>query len=88
MIENGQLSIPNAGMVSPDETVVGYDQFIDNFMAGHRFLTEVVGVDPAKLTKTTWQVNGSGLTNGFARVMKDMGYEAMFNCRMGFELKE
>jgi len=54
LIESGQLGIPNGGMSAPDETIIGYDQFLDNFMAGHRFLTEEVGVDPSKLTKTTW----------------------------------
>lgn len=48
-------------------------------MIGHRFLTEVVQVDPPKIT---WQIDSFGVSKGFARLARDMGFEAMFYTRI------
>jgi hypothetical protein len=39
-IKNGQLNIINGGLSAPDEACTNYDDILDNFMSGHRFLTE------------------------------------------------
>jgi hypothetical protein len=44
LVQKGQLNIVNGGLAAPDEACTNYDDIIDNFMSGHRFLKEEVGV--------------------------------------------
>jgi len=41
-LSNGQLNILNGGLSAPDEACTNYDDILDNFMSGHRFLAEEV----------------------------------------------
>mmetsp|Transcript_4442 Transcript_4442/g.6560 ORF Transcript_4442/g.6560 Transcript_4442/m.6560 type:complete len:137 (-) Transcript_4442:2874-3284(-) len=50
LIHRGQLNIVNGGVSAPDEACTNHDDIIDNFMSGHRFLAEEVGVDEPKIS--------------------------------------
>ena len=54
LLENGQWSILNGGLSAPDEAVTNADDILDNFMAGHRFLRDDVGLSESHLPKTSW----------------------------------
>jgi len=72
------LNIVNGGWSAPDESCTSYDDVIDNFMGGHRFLKEEVGVEQPKIS---WQLDSFGVSKGFARLFKDIGMDAMFYTR-------
>jgi hypothetical protein len=50
LVQKGQLSIVNGGLAAPDEACTNYDDIIDNFMTGHRFLKEDVGIDTPQIS--------------------------------------
>jgi hypothetical protein len=58
-------------MSAPDEATTNADDIIDNFMRGHQILVEEVGVEPPTLS---WQVDSFGVSKGFARLAKDLGF--------------
>ena len=45
LIKNGQFLIINGGISAPDEATTNYEDIIDNFMTGHRFIKEELKQD-------------------------------------------
>ena len=66
-------------MSAPDEATTNSDDIIDNFMIGHQFLINEVGVQPPNIS---WQIDSFGVSKGFARLAKDMGFQASFFSRI------
>jgi alpha-mannosidase len=84
LVQKGQLNIVNGGLAAPDEACTNYDDIIDNFMSGHRFLKENVGISQPTVG---WQVDSFGVSSGYARLVKDIGVDAMFFGRVDVEEK-
>ena len=84
-MKNGQLLIVNGGFSAPDEAVTNSDDIIDNFMGGHQFLNREFGVDDPNIS---WQIDSFGVSKGYARLAKDMGFDAMFFARVDYSEKE
>ena len=84
LIKNGQLNIVNGGLSAPDEAVTSHDDLIDNFMSGHKFIAEEL-----KSTEPTisWQVDSFGVSQGYARLARDIGFDAMFYSRIDAKAK-
>ena len=55
-------------------------------MTGHRFLMEEVGVE--KQPQISWQVDSFGVSKGYARLARDLGFDAMFFTRMDTQEKK
>lgn len=79
LVRNGQFNFVNAGMSAPDEATTNSDDIMDNFMRGHQFLANDVGIDVPNIS---WQVDSFGVSKGFARLAKDIGFQAMFFSRI------
>lgn len=46
LIKNGQLEIVNGGWSMPDEACPSYEDLLNNFLIGHKFAKEELGVVP------------------------------------------
>ena len=71
-------------MSAPDEATTNSDDIIDNFMRGHQFLTEELGLNEPNIS---WQLDSFGESKGYARLAKDMGFDAMFFSRLDIDEK-
>ena len=85
LIKSGQLLIVNGGMSAPDEATTNYEDLIDNFMTGHRFIKEELHQED--MPHISWQIDTFGVSNGFARLARDLGFDAMFYSRLDFDQK-
>lgn len=74
LVKRGQLDLVNGGWTVADETLTSYDQLLDNQMVGQQFLQKELGVYP----KVTWSLESNGLSSGFAKMARDLGFDAMF----------
>jgi hypothetical protein len=66
-------------MSAPDEATTNSDDIIDNFMSGHNFLQNEVGVQPPDIS---WQIDSFGVSKGKARLDRDLGFQASFFSRV------
>ena len=66
-------------MSAPDEANTNSDDIIDNFMSGHNFLQNEVGVHPPDIS---WQIDSFGVSKGKARLDRDLGFQASFFSRI------
>jgi|LauGreDrversion4_2_1035121.scaffolds.fasta_scaffold1435831_2 hypothetical protein len=65
-------------MSAPDEATTNSDDLIDNFMSGHNYLQNEVGVQPPDIS---WQIDTFGVSKGKARLDRDLGFHASFYSR-------
>ena len=68
----------HGGLVSTDEATVTYADMLRNFEAGHDFLQEEFGCTPT----IGWQLDPFGHSAVNARLMAEMGMEAIFMGRI------
>ena len=79
LIKEGRFNIVNGGWSAPDEAVTSHDDIIDNFMTGHRFIQEELGSTAPSIS---WQLDSFGVSQGYARLARDLGFDAMFYSRI------
>jgi len=84
LIQNGQFTIVNGGISAPDEATTNADDIIDNFMRGHQFMSQELGVEDPNIS---WQLDSFGVSKGYARLARDIGFDAMFFTRIDAEEK-
>ena len=65
--------------------MTNYDDILDNFMTGHLFLKNEVGLETPP--KISWQLDSFGVSEGYARLARDIGFDAMFFTRVDAEEK-
>ena len=53
-------------------------------MSGHRFLTEELKTEQPSIS---WQIDSFGVSKGYARLAKDMGFDSMFFSRVDSQEK-
>lgn len=58
----------------PDEACSNYEDLLNNFVIGHKFAFEELGVVP----KIGWQLDSFGHSTTFAKILSDMGYKCLF----------
>jgi len=71
-------------MSAPDEATTNADDIIDNFMRGHQFLSTELGIEDPNIS---WQLDSFGVSKGYARLARDIGFDAMFFSRIDAEEK-
>ena len=84
LIKDGQLDLVGGGWSAPDEATTTYDQLLDNFMTGQQWLQKEFGVHPT----VSWQVDAFGESSGYARLARDVGFDAMFFSRVDIAEKK
>ena len=79
LVQNGQLELINGGWSAPDEACPNYDDLLDNWHMGQKFLIELFGYQAvAPGLKLGWQIDTFGLSSAYARLASDVGIEALF----------
>ena len=73
----------NGGWSAPDEAITTYDDLLDNFIVGHQFLKDNFGETPS----IAWQIDSFGVSTTWARLARDVGFEAMFFSRNDIQEK-
>lgn len=71
-------------MSAPDEAITNADDIIDNFMRGHKFMSQELGVEEPNIS---WQLDTFGVSKGYARLARDLGFDALFFTRIDTEEK-
>ena len=61
-----------------DEACPNYEDLIENFTIGHRFVKDNFGVKP----RIGWQLDTFGHSNTNIRLFAEMGFDAFFSGRM------
>lgn len=84
LVNRGQLEIVNGGWSAPDEATTTYDQLLDNFMIAQQFLQKELGIHP----RVSWQLDAFGVSTGYARLARDVGFDAMFFSRVDIAEKK
>jgi len=46
LVKDGQLDLVSGGWSAPDEAITTYDDILDNFMIGQRFLKKEFDITP------------------------------------------
>ena len=58
----------------PDEACSNYEDILNNYVIGHKFAKEELGVVP----KIGWQLDPFGHSSTFAKILSDMGYTSLY----------
>jgi hypothetical protein len=53
-------------------------------MRGHQFLSQELGIEDPNIS---WQLDSFGVSKGYARLARDIGFDAMFFTRVDTEEK-
>ena len=88
LVASGQLEIVNGGFASTDEACPTYDAMITNYIQGAKFVKEAFGEEQAAKLKIGWQLDPFGHSNTLAKIVAEMGYEALFFARIKQSDKE
>jgi len=78
LVSNKQIEFVNGGWVANDEATVYYEDIIENFRLGNRWLQEVFGITPT----IGWQVDSFGTSATHAALLAQTGYEALYFSRL------
>jgi lysosomal alpha-mannosidase len=70
LVRSGRLEIVNGGWSMPDEACPHYNELINDFVAGHEFLTKEIG----SLPRTAYQIDPFGHSAEFANLAIQLGY--------------
>ena len=54
LIKEKRLNMINGGFSAPDEATTDADDLIDNFLAGHQFLKNEVGLSDDEIPTISW----------------------------------
>ena len=84
LVRNKQLEFIGVGWSMHDEACPTYEDMIQNMMFGQKWLNDNIGYVP----RIGWQIDPFGHSAANARLMADMGYDALFFARIDYEIKE
>jgi hypothetical protein len=73
VVKNGQLDLVNGGWMPPDEALTQYDSLLDSFQVGQQFLWKEFEYQP----RVSWQLDVNGVSQGYARLAKDIGFDML-----------
>lgn len=57
----------------PDEALTQYDGLLDSFQVGQQFLMKEFEYQP----RVSWQLDANGVSQGYARLAKDVGFDML-----------
>ncbi len=80
LIANNQLEFVNGGWVANDEATPYYEDIMENFKIGNRWLYQEFGIIPT----IGWQVDSFGTSATHAILLAQTGYEAIFFSRLDY----
>lgn len=83
LVKNGQLELINGGWSMHDEACPIYEDIIDNMKIGHEFILKEFGVKP----RIGWSIDPFGHSNANARMLAEMGFDALFFARLDYQDK-
>jgi lysosomal alpha-mannosidase len=78
LVKAGRLDLVNGGWSSPDEATTTYDALIDNFMIGQQWLYKTF----EHHSKVSWQLDALGVSSGYARLAKDVGFDMLYYAKV------
>ncbi len=78
LISNGQLEFVNGAWVANDEATVYYEDILENFRLGNRWLNKVFNITPT----VGLQVDSFGTSATHAALLAQTGYKALFFSRI------
>lgn len=81
LVKEGRLDLISGGWSAPDEATTTYDNLIDNLMIGQQFLQKEFGHH----SRISWQIDVFGMSSGYARLARDLGFEALVFTRMDYK---
>ena len=73
LVQSGRLDLVNGGWTTPDEATTQFDSLIDNFMVGQQWLQREFGHH----SKVSWSIDALGVSSGYARLAKYVGFDMM-----------
>jgi len=68
-----------------DEACPTYAEMINNMVIGHSFIQKHFGEEVASNIKIGWQLDDFGHSNTNAKLLAQMGYEAVFFARTHYQ---
>jgi len=80
-IRDKQVEFINGGWSATDEACSYYEDLVDNFILGHRWLNDEFGVDP----NIGWQIDSFGHSATVGALMAQAGYDAFFFGRIDYQ---
>ena len=83
-MKEGRLEFAGGGWVGQDEACPIYADIIENIRIGHAFLNEEFGITP----KIGWLVDTFGHSNTNAKILAEMGMDALFVGRIDHKEKQ
>ena len=81
LIQQGQIEFVNGGWVTNDEACAYYEDIVDQFITGHRWLMNTLNVYP----NVGWQIDSFGHSATHAALMAQAGYDGLFFGRIDFQ---
>lgn len=84
LVKEGQLDLVNGGWTPPDEALTQYDALLDNFMVGQQFLVKEFDLQPI----VSWQLDVNGVSQGYARLARDVGFDVLIFSSVATEEKQ
>jgi len=79
-LKNGQIDFVSGGWVTNDEACTYYEDIIDQFIVGQRWMKENLG----QVANIGWQIDPFGHSKSHAALMAQMGYEGLFFGRIDY----
>jgi len=80
-IDQKQVEFINGGWSANDEACTYYEDIVENFIFGHRWLHDEFGLDP----NIGWQIDSFGHSATHAALMAQAGYDSLFFGRIDFQ---
>ena len=73
LVKEGRLEFINGGWTQADEACPTFEDLINNFVVAHQYIYQEFGVYP----KVSFQADPFGHSSTFAKILSDLGYDAL-----------
>lgn len=79
LVNEGRLEFILGGWVANDEACPTFEEILGNYMVGHEFLKNEMGIEPPKVA---WLVDSFGHSAATPELMQKMGFESLVFSRV------
>ena len=73
LVREGRLDLVSGGWTTPDEATTTFEALIDNFMIGQQWVQREFDHH----SKVSWSVDAIGVSTGYARLARDLGFDML-----------